>query len=204
MKKGLGIFVVSTLLLSGAVLVAPAHADCPTDVGAEIAAACPCSARNHGQYVKCVVQFRNGLRRAGCLTAETQKTIARCAARSTCGKPDAVLCCFVSGTGTCNDPLPGDGTVAGTCSNDATIACDTDAACTVLTGPKIKHDAGACLAHGGYISGTGSVCAGCATAVACCLPTGCQVLSDTDCMTQGGTSTPGSAPSCNPNPCVVP
>ena len=72
----------------------PDPGSCPADVGAALAERCPCDGqKNHGQYVSCVVHFRNGLRKAGCLTAEDRRTIARCAARSTCGKPDAVLCC---------------------------------------------------------------------------------------------------------------
>src|SRR5882672_3425417 len=57
---------------------------CPTDVGAALAARCPCDGqKNHGQYVSCVVRFRNALRKAGCLSVEERRTIARCAARST-------------------------------------------------------------------------------------------------------------------------
>jgi predicted acyl esterase len=38
---------------------------------------------------------------------------------------------LTTSTGTCNgDPMPGDGTKGGTCSNHATVACDTDADCT--------------------------------------------------------------------------
>ncbi|MEO6026866.1 MAG: hypothetical protein ABIR79_08390, partial [Candidatus Binatia bacterium] len=75
---------------------------CPTDVGACLAESCPCTApgngngaswKNHGQYVKCVVHLRNDLRKAGCLDNDAKRTIARCAARSTCGKEGFVLCC---------------------------------------------------------------------------------------------------------------
>src|SRR5438128_1587752 len=119
MNRNIWIGTLGAVALSLVLSVVPARADCPADVGAALAAACPCSnVKNHGQYVSCVVRFRNGLRKQKCLTAETQRTIARCAARSTCGKPTAVLCCTVTGTGTCNgDPMPNDGTKAGTCSN---------------------------------------------------------------------------------------
>src|SRR6185295_7481072 len=105
---------------------------CPTDVGACLAESCPCAAdhggnawKNHGQYVKCVTHLRNDLRKAGCLTADAKRTLTSCAARSTCGKEGAVLCCVYDTSGTCSDPVPGDATAAGVCSNDAGIACDT-------------------------------------------------------------------------------
>src|SRR5262245_568200 len=137
-------------------------AECPTDVEAAIGAACPCADDghgqpwpNHGQYVSCVVRFRNDLRRDGCLNAQTQRTIARCAARSTCGKEGAVLCCTYDTSGTCD-------LTTGTCTNDATLACLTNTDCiTVIKGPKVKRHDINCTEHGGTIVGTGSVCAGC-------------------------------------------
>lgn len=166
------------LLLSallGALLVAaPERAaaqagdECPDDVGAAIAAACPCDAdqggrawKNHGKYVSCVVRFRNDLRRAGCLDAQAKREIARCAARSTCGKEGAVLCCTYDTSGTCDDAGPGDGTAAGVCSNGAGAACDTDADCISAEGPKVHRRGDTCTARGGTIVGTGSVCGGC-------------------------------------------
>jgi len=146
---------------------------CPSDVGAALAAACPCDAdgqgqswKNHGQYVKCQVQFRNALRKAGCLDDTAKRTIALCAARSTCGKPDAVLCCFYDASGVCSDPTPGDLIAAGTCSNDATIVCDTNADCVTAGAPRVKHDADACIAKGGTPIGGGSVCSVCPSPVA--------------------------------------
>lgn len=141
---------------------------CPTDPAATLAAACPCDGdghgqpwRNHGKYVSCVVRLRNDLRRAGCLTAETQRTIARCAARSTCGKDGAVLCCVYDTSGTCNDPTPGDGSSAGLCSNDATRACDTSVDCITATGPTVSRQATTCTDRGGTVVGGGSVCSVC-------------------------------------------
>ncbi len=107
--------------------------ECPTDVGACLAESCPCGSdgawKNHGQYVKCVVHLRNDLRKAGCLDAAAKRTIASCAARSTCGKEGAVLCCVYDTSATCSDAAPGDGTAAGVCSDDATKPCDTAADC---------------------------------------------------------------------------
>lgn len=166
-------FVFTTALLASAVPAAFAKppgtgGTCPADVGAALAAACPCDAngqaqpwKNHGQYVSCVVRFRNGLRKDGCLDDAAKRTIASCAARSTCGKDGAVLCCVYDTSGTCNDPVPGDGTAAGTCSNDATMVCDTNTDCITATGPKVSRDATKCTDKGGTPVGGGSVCTAC-------------------------------------------
>jgi hypothetical protein len=210
MKKMIGLLVLGVSALTVTFMVTPARAACPVDVGAELAAACPCSGpaglpsgrtwKNHGQHQSCVVRFRNDLRRQGCLTADAQRTIASCSARSTCGKADAVLCCAVSSTGICSDTSPGDGSKDGTCSNDATVACDSATDCTILSGPRVRKDALACTVRGGYSSGTGSVCGGCAPAVACCLTAGgCQVMSAADCTP--GVGTANAVPSCDPSPC---
>ena len=158
--------------LIGAILLAtamPAAAqNCPLDAGAALAAACPCaddghgkSWKNHGQYVSCVVRFRNDLRKQGCLDDAAKRSIARCAARSTCGKDGAVLCCVYDASGTCNDPTPGDTIAAGTCSNDATHACDTDLDCVTATGPKVSRHEDHCTNKGGTAVGGGSVCSSC-------------------------------------------
>ena len=148
----------------------PQPVQCPSDVAAALAAACPCAGttqsdasvsawRNHGQYVKCMVQFRNTLRKSGCLTSDEKRTIARCAARSTCGK-DTVLCCHYE-LGTCNDPMPGDMVAAGTCSNHPTVACDVSTDCTTSTS-RIVSDAAKCAADGdAVVDGGGSVCTPC-------------------------------------------
>jgi hypothetical protein len=115
--------------------------------------------KNHGQFVSCTVRFRNDLRKAGCLSADQKRTIARCAAKSSCGKTDTALCCMAN-VGTCmGDPMPGDTLAVGTCSNDALVVCDVDVDCTKLTGTLTKDPAG-CEAAGGTV-GTGSICSGC-------------------------------------------
>jgi hypothetical protein len=150
----------------------PGPVTCPPDVAAALAEQCPCAGkmmpdgsvtawRNHGGYVSCAVRYRNALRKAGCLTMDARQTLARCAARSTCGKDMAVLCCM-SETGMCNDPTPGDGTVAGTCSNDGELMCDSDADCT-KTRSHVAHDEASCVAGGGTSAGSGSVCDPCPT-----------------------------------------
>ena len=150
----------------------PAPITCPTDVVLAMDEQCPCAGkmlpdgsvaawRNHGQYVSCVVHLRNALRKAGCLTADMRRTLARCASRSTCGKTMAELCC-VTEMGVCSDPNPGDGTAAGTCSNAVEMACDTNADCTA-TLPHIAPDDTTCMARGGTSAGAGSVCDPCPT-----------------------------------------
>ena len=155
------------LVLASAPAWAQPAPDCPEDVGAAIAASCPCDAdgqggqwKNHGKYVSCVVRFRNGLRKMGCLDRSTQREIARCAARSTCGKEGAVLCCVYDTSGTCNDALPGDAAAAGFCT-DGTTPCDTDADCITVGDPIVKRRPETCTDHGGTIVGGGSVCSDC-------------------------------------------
>ena len=159
-------FLVAVLIASTGPAFAqsacPTDGSCPADVGACLAESCPCAAdhggqawKNHGQYVKCVVHLRNDLRKAGCLDAAAKRTIASCAARSTCGKEGAVLCCVYDTSGTCD-------LVSGTCTNDATITCASDTDCiTVVSGPKVKRHEDTCTDHGGTPVGGGSVCGGC-------------------------------------------
>jgi hypothetical protein len=143
---------------------------CPADIPSAVATECPCAGtvqadqsvapwRNHGQYQKCVVHFRNALRKAGCFTDDSvRRAMARCAAHSTCGK-DRVLCCTYD-LGTCSDPTP-NGVAEGTCSNDATHACDVAADCT-KSAAHIVHDTDACAADQGVVVvGGGSVCQPC-------------------------------------------
>ena len=165
--------IVAVLLLSQASAVSaqtacPTDGSCPTDVGACLAESCPCDRpgnawKNHGQYVKCVVHLRNDLRNAGCLDAEAKRTIASCAARSTCGKEGAVLCCTYDTSATCSDATPSNTIAEGVCSSDGTTACDTATDCiTVVKGPKVvRGGEEACVARGGTPIGTGSVCGGC-------------------------------------------
>lgn len=167
----------ASILILAAVLVGTASAKgrpqpmtCPPDVGVALAETCPCAGkmmpngtvapwRNHGQYQSCVVHLRNALRKSGCLTDDERRTIARCAARSTCGK-DTVLCCHYD-LGTCSDPMPGDMVAAGTCSNQPTVACDVSDDCSTSTS-RIVHDATVCAADGGVVvDGGGSICTPC-------------------------------------------
>ncbi|MGH7895055.1 MAG: hypothetical protein ACREQL_10315 [Candidatus Binatia bacterium] len=170
MRHGLRISLTVFLCLSGSAEAMgkgnrggrPDPMTCPADIPAALAEHCPCDGqKNHGQYVRCVVQFRNALRKAGCLDALAKRTIGRCAARSTCGKPSAVLCCLSNG-GTCNDPMPGNLVAEGSCSNDSALTCDVDADCTKVRA-RVASDEAACTVAGGIPGGSGSICVACTT-----------------------------------------
>jgi hypothetical protein len=77
-----------------------AHAAPCTDAAAVAAAraavdaACGCAAAtNHGEYVACARGVIAGLVDGGELPRSCRGAVQRCAARSTCGRPDAVTCC---------------------------------------------------------------------------------------------------------------
>ena len=101
MRHATRLLVLVAALAIPATLIAkgtPPPPTCPPDVVAAVDAACPCAGnwKTHGAYVSCVGHERNALRKAGCLTAGVpKKSLVRCAARSTCGKPGAVVCCPV-------------------------------------------------------------------------------------------------------------
>jgi hypothetical protein len=177
MRTIIGFITVALLAGASASLAKPpTPIPCPDDVGAALAAQCPCEGRggqawkNHGGYVSCVVRYRNALRKSGCLDDAAKRTIARCAARSTCGKEGAVLCCVYDTSGTCDDPVPGDATAAGVCSNDATVACDTDLDCVTATGPTVARHEERCTDKGGTAVGGGSVCSSCPSPTAAPTP----------------------------------
>jgi hypothetical protein len=149
----------------------PGPVQCPTDVFAALDLACPCPGRpldstgmvapwrNHGQFVSCVAHFRNALRKGHCADPSSMRSIVRCAARSSCGREDAVLCCRYT-TGMCSDPNPADLVAQGTCSNGG-AACNADADCT-QSSARVVHDAASCTSDGGVVvPGGGTVCAPC-------------------------------------------
>lgn len=147
----------------GVLFAAPTGAraqDCPDDVGGFVAGQCPCNVKNHGTYVSCVVRHRNELRRDGCLIdRKTNGEIARCAARSTCGKEGRVVCCFVVSEGECSDTNPADNVATGTCSN-VDRPCNVAGDCTEFRG-RVARDEPSCTAAGGQSAGEGSVCTAC-------------------------------------------
>jgi hypothetical protein len=98
--------VVGSLVLGGLVFATPrAYAKCDAagaDAGdianarAQVAANCDCAgSTNHGQFVKCAT----GQAKATLVNQSCKGEVVRCAARSTCGKPNFVTCCRTSATG---------------------------------------------------------------------------------------------------------
>jgi hypothetical protein len=69
-----------------------------------IEAACPCaSAMSHGDYLRCAKQAAGVvLTKQSCLRA-----IIRCAVRSTCGRPDAAVCCRTRSDGSTRGTIVG-------------------------------------------------------------------------------------------------
>lgn len=118
---------------------------------AAIDTTCPCDpATSHGAYVRCVA---HALKRAGggkLVPARCKGSVVRCAARSTCGRPDAVACSV---------PVSGCNATSGTCANDATAACADDGDCGVRC--RIAPSAARCQAAGGAVRASGTCCAGC-------------------------------------------
>ena len=106
MRSKIWTAMVGTLMLGGLVLSTPrAYAKCDASGAdaADIAAAraavalnCDCAgAANHGQYVKCAgEQARTTLVNKSCRGA-----VVKCAAKSTCGKPNFVTCCRTNSKG---------------------------------------------------------------------------------------------------------
>jgi hypothetical protein len=166
MRKLFGSLAILFIAAGAASAKPPAPIPCPADVGAALAEQCPCDGaagkawKNHGGYVSCVVHYRNALRKSGCLDDTAKRTIAKCAARSTCGKEGAALCCVYDTSGTCDDATPGDGTASGVCSNSTTV-CDTSEDCIIATGPTIVRHGDRCTDNGGTLVGGGSVCSTC-------------------------------------------
>lgn len=133
---------------------------CDTEAVASIRAAaeaaCPCDGvddgergvtpwRNHGRYVRCVARaVRDGLRAAG-LERRCLRDVVPCAARSTCGKREAVACVTTTAS-----PCTG-----GLCADDPETACVVDADCAVRACRVTRPER--CAAAGG-VAATGSCC----------------------------------------------
>jgi hypothetical protein len=165
----IGLTIAALAFLSSQVMAAPkaCDADAVAAAQAAIAAACPCDGQTaedgsivpwerHGQYVRCVAhttrdQIANS---AGALSRRCLRTSVRCAARSTCGKPDAVACRLHDDC--VGDSATGDGTADGSCASDAALACDTSSDCPVLR-CGVRRSADLCTAQGGEGS-PGSCC----------------------------------------------
>ena len=131
--------------------------ECALDVGAALAVCCPCEDfRNHGRYVSCVARAVNALRRGECLDRDARRSLKRCAARSTCSKPEGFIKCCLSAPGQCAK----DGFCARIDDPNQQIECTSDEDCPGRPKCRITRNAEACVAHGGSL-GTGSCCEGC-------------------------------------------
>jgi hypothetical protein len=162
---------VSALLVAGLAARSSAQAPKPTpdcealrcQVEANISQ-CLSGAKNHGQCVSCVA---HAVKQAN-VPSRCRGKIVRCAARSTCGKPDFETCRSQT-AGTCD-------TSTGQCS-DGTLAaglsaCAADTDCVVTTRCKIERSfrrnvtptpgADQCTLAGGT-PGTGGCCQACPT-----------------------------------------
>ncbi len=159
----------------------PGDAEAVAAVRAQAEATCPCAtAASHGQYVRCVKQVANQAARTGQLPAGCRGAVARCAGRSTCGRPGALTCCRTTATGeqtcrtrrgaeACTAPPGGRACVAAeasccdACGPGECAACLRDAECDdgnpctqdTCTAVGCRHD---CLCVGP--SGTLSCCPG--------------------------------------------
>jgi hypothetical protein len=125
----------------------------PTAAQELIAATCPCAtAASHGAYVTCAVSTAH----AAVADARCVREVIRCAARSTCGRPGAAICCrtradgatrasLVTDTLRCraprggaacisSDPLPCSACVAGGCVTTTTTTTTSTTSTTLFTG----------------------------------------------------------------------
>jgi len=111
------------------------------------AAQCDCAtASNHGQYVRCVGDVAKTRAGNGSLPTECKGEVVRCAAKSTCGKPEAVTCCRVDRRGKvkcstkksadkCQPPNGGAACVGAStsCCDACTNACGGSTSTTTVT-----------------------------------------------------------------------
>jgi len=108
---------------------------------------------NHGRYVSCVVHEINRLAKDGTIPNNCRGRIKRCAARSICGKADFVIC-NIPQLGTCD-------TSTGTCVDDPTLFCMSDADCVLGTRCKIARSDTQCTDKGGTVGTSATCCSDC-------------------------------------------
>ena len=137
----------STTLLTVLPPTACPNAQAAAAIEAAVEAQCNClGAANHGAFVRCATRLARAAVKAGTLSKDCKRAVKDCAARSTCGKPGFVTCCFAN-PGTCTNGL----------CQDGVTACTTAANCPSVTKCHIKSNAGACSTAGGS-PGSGSCC----------------------------------------------
>jgi hypothetical protein len=78
----------------------PGSADEVAAARAAVEAECDCTgAPSRGTYLRCAATVADRAVVAGTRPGECRRTIVRCAARSTCGRPGAVACCRTTTSG---------------------------------------------------------------------------------------------------------
>src|SRR5262245_28958686 len=97
-----GVLGLGLVLASGGIASAKCNNSAAVAAARALAEAeCGCAtAKNHGQYVRCVAGVANDLAESGDLPNNCKGEVVRCAAHSTCGKPhNSVTCCRVDSRG---------------------------------------------------------------------------------------------------------
>jgi len=140
------------LTLLALVSAAPAGATCSSakcpdqlavdDLRARIAAECDCDAvAKPGQWAKCVKRVTKEAGADGTVPKACAKAVRRCEAKTTCGKPDAVVCCSTSAKGVKAKVMRKASACGGTvcaANPNAGDACRPDASCA----PPPRRDPG--------------------------------------------------------------
>lgn len=101
------IIVALTLLAAASAKATCTSEECGTEneesveaFRAEVQARCECeSSKSHAKYERCVERRLNKARKAGVFSRSCARSILRCEERSTCGRPEAVVCCRDRGEG---------------------------------------------------------------------------------------------------------
>ena len=146
-----GIFAMSLTATVIIITTAVASAKCSdprvSEVRAQINAECHCTG-NHGQYVSCVARHVRDAVRDGDIDTNCKGAVARCAARSTCGKKTGFVACTRCSPGTCTEGL---------CDDGLTACTDSSQCPGVVNHCSMKSSAELCEAKGG-IAASGSCC----------------------------------------------
>ena len=127
-------------------------------IGAFVDSTCPCDGvddgnggtvawKNHGQYVRCVAHAVKAATRAAGVKRRCARDLVPCAARSSCGKRNAVRC-IVTATGICTN---------GACDAPAGMPCTVDSDCTAQV---CSVTTATRCAEAGGTAGSGTCCAG--------------------------------------------
>src|SRR5262245_11435800 len=98
---------------------APADASAVAAVRTQVASHCHCAkSATHGRYVRCAARVAARAVHDGLLRMECKGRIVKCAAKSTCGRPDEVTCEMPTTTSSTTTTLPTEPCGDGTCDPD--------------------------------------------------------------------------------------